>query len=132
MGLRMGRYSNIQIAENHEKAGEKRCFAADNVRFILIFLVVFAHLLETMKPDEGSANIYKAIYSFHMPALIFLFGYFARYNPTRIVFRWIIPYAVFQCAYLVFAILFLKMAGSYNLPLRTGFCGICLSVFFFN
>ena len=90
--------------------------STDNVRFILIFLVVFAHLLEICKPfiDTGMDNgsgiiiygsgvIYKTVYSFHMPAFVFLFGYHARFSPKRIVFRFLIPYFVFQTLYVLFA-----------------------------
>ena len=51
-----------------------RDYSLDNVRFVLIFSVVFAHLLEVCTPFKGSSLIYKIIYSFHMPAFVFLFG----------------------------------------------------------
>ena len=56
-----------------------RDYSLDNVRFVLIFSVVFAHLLEVCEPFTGSWLIYKFIYSFHMPAFIFLFGYNVKY-----------------------------------------------------
>lgn len=80
-----------------------RDYSVDNVRFILIFSVVFAHLLEVCAPFKGSWLIYKFIYTFHMPAFIFLFGYNAKYSPKKIVYRWCLPYAIFQCAYISFA-----------------------------
>lgn len=80
-----------------------RDYSLDNVRFILIFSVVFAHLLEVCVPFEGNWKIYKFIYSFHMPVFIFLFGYNVKYSPKRIIYRWCIPYAIFQCAYIMFA-----------------------------
>ena len=79
-----------------------RDYGLDNIRFILIFLVVFAHLLEVCAPFPGRELIYKGIYSFHMPAFLFLFGYNARFSVRRIVFRWIIPYIVFQTLYTLF------------------------------
>ena len=79
-----------------------RDYSLDNVRFVLIFSVVFAHLLEVCAPFKGSWLIYKFIYTFHMPAFIFLFGYNAKYSPRKIVYRWCIPYAIFQCAYILF------------------------------
>ncbi|MBQ1954388.1 MAG: acyltransferase family protein, partial [Clostridia bacterium] len=51
-----------------------RDYSLDNIRFILIFSVVFAHFLEVCAPFEGDWKIYKFIYSFHMPVFIFLFG----------------------------------------------------------
>ena len=80
-----------------------RDYALDNLRFFLIFSVVFAHLLEVCNPFPGSRQIYQLIYTFHMPAFIFLFGYNAKYAPARIVYRWCIPYIVFQSLYLLFA-----------------------------
>lgn len=89
-------------------SSSSRDYSLDNIRFILIFLVVFAHLLEICTPFSGSGKIYKFIYSFHMPAFIFLFGYNARFATKKIVYRWCVPYVVFQCAYLIFAKTVLK------------------------
>lgn len=80
-----------------------RDYSLDNVRFVLIFSVVFAHLLEVCTPFKGSSLIYKFIYSFHMPAFIFLFGYNAKYSPKKIVYRWCIPYVIFQVGYISFS-----------------------------
>ena len=53
-----------------------------------------------------------------MPAFIFLFGYYARYSPSKIVFRWVIPYAVCQTVYILFAKYILKsdVALQYTTP----------------
>lgn len=85
-----------------------RDYAWDNIRFVLMFSVVFAHLLEICAPFAGRWDIYKFIYSFHMPVFIFMFGYYVRYAPKQIVYRWFIPYLIFQSAYLVFARVVLK------------------------
>lgn len=82
---------------------KNRDYSLDNIRFFLIFTVVFAHLLEVCKPFTGSGYIYKFIYSFHMPAFLFLFGYNIKYSGKQIIYRWCIPYLIFQSAYLVFA-----------------------------
>lgn len=75
----------------------------DNIRFLLIFSVVFGHLLEVCAPFAGSWQIYKWIYTFHMPAFLFLFGYNSKYAPKKILYRWCIPYVVMQWAYIAFA-----------------------------
>lgn len=85
-----------------------RDYSLDNIRCILIFLVVFAHLLEVCSPFTGSWLIYRFIYSFHMPAFLFLFGYNIYYSPKKLISRWCIPYVLFQCIYLVFAVAILK------------------------
>lgn len=38
-----------------------------------------------------------------MPVFIFLFGYNVKYSPKRIVYRWFIPYVIFQCIYILFS-----------------------------
>ena len=48
----------------------------DNLKGILIFLVVFGHLLELVITKGHAKYIYELIYSFHMPFFIFLSGYF--------------------------------------------------------
>ena len=53
----------------------------DNIKFFLIFCVVFGHMLELV--DTGVW--YKIIYSFHMPAFIFVSGYFAQFNRKKII-----------------------------------------------
>lgn len=85
-----------------------RDYSLDNVRFVLIFSVVFAHLLEVCTPFKGSGLIYKFIYSFHMPAFIFLFGYNLKYSLKKIVYRWCLPYVIFQGAYISFSKVFLN------------------------
>lgn len=87
----------------------------DNIRFILIFSVVFAHLLEVCAPFAGRGLIYKCIYVFHMPAFLFLFGYNARFSPKRILFRWCIPYVIFQWAYIAFSRFVLKSSTAFQL-----------------
>lgn len=114
----------------HPASKRERDPSLDNIRFLLIFFVVFAHFLEICKPFietgidygggliYGSGVIYKTLYSFHMPAFIFLFGYHARYAPKRIVFRWIIPYFVFQTLYILFSnhVLSVNLEFQYTTP----------------
>ncbi|MGC4378642.1 acyltransferase family protein [Fictibacillus sp. Mic-4] len=55
----------------------------DNMKGILIFLMVFGHLIETYRDSYFSAHyLYNVIYSFHMPLFILISGYFFR--PNRI------------------------------------------------
>lgn len=51
----------------------------DNFKGILIFLVVLGHIVGVSK--EGVENIVNYIYSFHMPAFVFISGYFSK-NPS--------------------------------------------------
>ena len=84
------------------KEKHNRDYSLDNLRGMLIFSVIFAHLLEISTPFLGVNFIYRTIYSFHMPLFLYLFGYFVKYNPKRIVFHWVIPYVVFQTLYIAF------------------------------
>lgn len=57
----------------------KRIFYWDNVKGILICLVVCGHLCERYIGDSNLLkHIWTLIYSFHMPLFIFVNGYFAR------------------------------------------------------
>lgn len=51
----------------------------DNIRGILIFLVILGHALEYFRlENSGAAFIYIFIYLFHMPVFIFIAGYFSK------------------------------------------------------
>lgn len=80
-----------------------RDYSLDNIRFFLIFFVVFAHFIEVCAPFTHNWLFYRVIYTFHMPAFIFLTGYNANYSPDRIVYRWCIPYVIFQTVYILFS-----------------------------
>lgn len=51
----------------------------DNLKCFLILCVVIGHMLELVYAGGG----YRIIYSFHMPAFIFVSGYFARFRKKR-------------------------------------------------
>lgn len=79
-----------------------REYQYDNIRFILIFLVVMGHLLELSTSILFQTTAYKCIYTFHMPAFLFLSGMFASFRRSRIVFSLLVPYLVAQVAYRYF------------------------------
>ena len=80
----------------------KRNYKIDNIKLILIFLVVFGHLLECFSGNTTTANLYKIIYSFHIPAFIFVLGFFAKFNIKKIL-KYIFIYVIFQIFYCLFA-----------------------------
>ncbi len=80
---------------------QTRFYRFDNIRFILIVCVVFGHFLE-MIPGNMSLYLYRIIYSFHMPAFIFISGYFAKYNRKKILFTFLYTYLLFQTIYQLF------------------------------
>lgn len=78
----------------------KRDFLMDNIKGILMFLVVFGHSLELFKDDFTVAGIiYTFIYLFHMPVFIFVSGYFSK-NAEKCrataVKKYLVPYLFFN------------------------------------
>lgn len=69
-----------------------REYKLDNLKFFLIFCVVFGHKLELFH----AGGLYKVIYFFHMPAFVFLSGYIAKFRPKKIVTSLICPYVFFS------------------------------------
>lgn len=76
----------------------------DNYKCLLIFLVVFGHVLEEYGIQGIPGYIRAVIYSFHMPAFIFISGYFSK-NVTRCYDRAIksclLPFFVFNTIWLI-------------------------------
>jgi len=73
----------------------KRIYRVDNIKVLLILLVILGQFLECFK---GYEKIYMIIYSFHMPFFIFVFGLFAKFRKKRIV-SLMITYLIFQGLY---------------------------------
>lgn len=77
----------------------------DNAKLLLIFLVVFGHLIQPFIGETKSLEtLYTWIYTFHMPAFIFLAGFFAKGSGNinyimKLAKRLIIPYILFQMIY---------------------------------
>lgn len=80
----------------------------DNAKLVLIFLVVFGHMIQPFTDGSSGINtLYMWIYTFHMPAFIFLAGFYAKGsgNKTYIVKlakNLLVPYLIFQLLYTVF------------------------------
>lgn len=74
----------------------KRDYRLDNIRGALIFLVVFCHLLVELPHGPLVGVLYQVVYLFHMPAFVFVTGYFARFRPRKMAAGFLLPYAVFQ------------------------------------
>jgi len=66
----------------------------NNVKGLLIFLVVFGHLLSPFR--KNSIELYLFIYSFHMPLFILLSGYFAKRASFKKVINLVLLYLIFQ------------------------------------
>lgn len=81
---------------------KKREYLFDNYKAFLIVLVVISHFIDLNY--KNNAFLYELkwmIVSFHMPAFIFISGYFAKKAPSlkKIVGGLIIPYFVYEIVY---------------------------------
>lgn len=89
-------------------SASKRSQYFDNAKFILIFLVVFGHVISPLKgKDDVLFTLYTIIFLFHMPAFILISGYFAKGFRKRgyllnSVKKLLIPYLIFQVMYSLF------------------------------
>lgn len=86
-------------------AEKARNYAMDNIKFLLISLVIFAHCMECFDNKDG---LYRVIYLFHMPAFIFISGYFMKFSPKKILLNYIYPYILFQTLYIGFDAIFIE------------------------
>lgn len=91
---------------------EKRDYYFDNIKAIMIFLVVLGHFIEIgMYKNELFQGIWYAIYLFHMPLFIFVAGYFTKEsqeNAKKAIKNYLIPYIIFSIALYIFRIFILK------------------------
>lgn len=67
----------------------------DNIKGLLIILVVAGHLIEAL-PQGQSSLIYKFIYLFHMPLFVFVSGYMAKFNLKKLIKSFLVPYLIIQ------------------------------------
>ena len=74
-----------------------REYKYDNLKFLLIFLVVFGHLLESYNPNI----LYVIIYMFHMPMFIYISGRFAKGSLKSIINK-VYIYTIWQTIYFLF------------------------------
>ncbi|MBR2651323.1 acyltransferase family protein [bacterium] len=57
---------------------KNRLYFFDNLKFILITLVVIGHFLMFSSENEYAKGVFLFIYSFHMPLFVFVTGFFAK------------------------------------------------------
>ena len=77
----------------------------DNIKIVLIILVLFGHALEEISLENGYGIIRACIYSFHMPVFIFISGYFSvgggASESKKIIVNCGIPYFIFNTIYVI-------------------------------
>ncbi len=74
----------------------------DNLKYILITIVVLGHLIGKLKTDFYTEYFF--IYTFHMPVFIFISGYFSKKiidtkTFYKLIFTLLIPYLFFETFY---------------------------------
>ena len=84
----------------------KREYKYDNIKCIMIFFVVFGHLLESIN-GKISDQIYIFIYTFHIPILVYVSGYFSKGNIKSIT-KYIYIYLIWQTIFYLFDVNVLK------------------------
>ncbi|MCH4332666.1 acyltransferase family protein [Staphylococcus haemolyticus] len=86
----------------------KRDYFFDNARAILIFLVVFGHMIQPYTSESKYLSaLYLLIYSFHMPSFLFISGYFAKHLDKphyleNVAKKLIAPYAIFYAFFSIY------------------------------
>lgn len=116
----------------------KRNSYFDNARAILIFLVVFGHMIsEYIENERILANIYLFIYTFHMPAFILISGYFAKkvYEQgyfKKLIKKLLIPYIIFQVLYTFYYDLIFGDSIGYSLFIPRWGLWFLMSLLFWN
>lgn len=84
---------------------KKRDYLFDNYKVLLIFLVVLGHFIEPAYGNHIFINALKwMIVSFHMPAFIFISGYFSKRElPVHVsIQKLLVPYLIYEVIYYLF------------------------------
>ncbi|MEG2439933.1 MAG: acyltransferase family protein [Acetivibrio sp.] len=83
---------------------KERDIQFDNFRAILILLVVVTHFMEPLAKEIPIMEYFrKLIFTFHMPAFVFISGYFSKKNDFwKLVKRLLIPYGIMQVVFYLF------------------------------
>lgn len=79
-----------------------RNYKMDNLKALLILCVVLGHLLELNKGYGINKLLYIFIYLFHMPAFVYVTGYFASFQGKRLLWKTVRPYLLFQVLYIIY------------------------------
>ncbi len=79
----------------------------DNLKFLLIALVVVGHMIEPLYDDPWFQPLYMLIYTFHIPLFVLISGYFAKNIGTgdyfnKVISKLVIPYLIFESLYSLF------------------------------
>jgi len=102
----------------------QRNYLYDNTKFLMIFLVVFGHLIEPLAGEGGLIRpLYMCIYSFHMPVFVLLCGLLTKPDPqgdqsAKILQSLLVPFVAFTVLYELFNLLTTGNISSYSTGLQ--------------
>ncbi|MDX9709961.1 MAG: hypothetical protein RBT64_10455 [Trichloromonas sp.] len=102
----------------------ERNYLYDNTKFLMIFLVVFGHLLEPLAEQGGLVRaLYMSIYSFHMPVFVLLCGLLTKPDPqgdpsAKIIQSLLVPFIAFTLLYELFNLLTTGRISHYSAGLQ--------------
>lgn len=91
-----------------QQSNTGRDVGLDNVKGVLILLVVFGHVLELFVAKSALYRaIYSGIYIFHIPLFVMIAGMLSKAtlhaaDVKKIVTKLLLPLIIFQCLYLAF------------------------------
>ncbi|MBE6846412.1 MAG: hypothetical protein E7508_12115 [Ruminococcus sp.] len=80
---------------------KNRIFYWDNIKGFLMLLTVFAHMLLPFQDNEAINSIFDYIYMFHMPAFVFLSGFFGKSDKSHgfeAIIKLVFLYFIFNSA----------------------------------
>lgn len=92
---------------------KERDYSFDNLKVLLIFLVVFGHMIniiytfQEIEKDKIVEAVWNVIYIFHMPLFVMISGYFSkkygnfRESMVDMLESLVIPYFVFNAAFIL-------------------------------
>ena len=84
------------------KGSEKRrLLYMDNIKGLLIFLVVFAHCLWDFRDRHYIGFLVFAVYCVHMPAFVFTSGFFSKKKNTDSNIKYLLSYLFLISIYIV-------------------------------
>ncbi|MEG2297346.1 MAG: hypothetical protein RSC13_06905 [Clostridium sp.] len=103
-----------------QRSEQTRDYLFDNIKAVMLFLVVIGHILDPFIVSEHSLYRYlmQYIYLFHMPMFAFVTGYFSKNiekSRETAVKKVLVPYVFWQILYIATALFFMKMGlANYN------------------
>ncbi|MEU8248218.1 acyltransferase family protein [Nonomuraea sp. NPDC048916] len=110
-GVRPGEREQERLAPEPEPEPEpeppkrKRDPYLDNVKFILIALVVIGHSLVPTLSADSAKTLYIFVYTFHMPLFVLISGYLSRNfwnsnaKTNKLVDTFLVPYVIVEVGY---------------------------------